>query len=150
LTIIVKNIYSPFETAVIDKTIIGQSPKGVFMHNVCHWELQTINPDTAIKFYGSLFGWKLQYEKQMNYVLVDTGTPPGGGMNVVKSVTPGPAVLVILVEDVENTLTKATGLGAKVITPKHDIPGVGFYGAFQDPEGNQIGIFTPLPGSMPH
>ena len=120
------------------------------MHNVCHWELQTINPETAKKFYGTLFGWKLQYEKEMNYVLVDTGTPPGGGMNVVKQVMPGPAVLVILVEDVEKSLNKAASLGGKIITPKHDIPGVGYYGAFQDTEGNQIGIFTPLPGSMPN
>jgi uncharacterized protein len=117
------------------------------MHNVCHWELQTVNPEVAIKFYGSLFGWKLQYEKQMNYVLVDTGTAPNGGMNVVSKVAPGPAVLVIYVEDVEKSLNQAVSLGGKVITPKHDIPGVGYYGAFQDIEGNNIGIFTPLPGS---
>lgn len=120
------------------------------MHNVCHWELQTINPETAKKFYGSLFGWKLQYEKEMNYVMVDTGAQPNGGMNVVTKVAPGPAVLVILVEDIDTTLNKAASLGGKIITPKHPIPSVGFYGVFEDPEGNHIGIFTPLPGSMPH
>jgi len=120
------------------------------MYSVCHWELQTINPETAKKFYSSLFGWKLKFEKEMNYVMVDTGTQPNGGMNVVTKVAPGPAVLVILVEDIDAILNKAASLGGKIITPKHDIPGVGFYGAFQDIEGNQIGIFKPLPGSMPN
>jgi predicted enzyme related to lactoylglutathione lyase len=113
------------------------------MNNICHWELQTSNPDKAKKFYESLFGWKLTHEKEMNYVLVDTIEQPGGGLNIVNKVEPSGAILYVQVEDIEATLNKATQLGGKVITPKSAIPNIGFFGIFNDSEGNKVGLFTP-------
>jgi uncharacterized protein len=115
------------------------------MNNICHWELQTKNPDSAIKFYEPLFGWKMIFEKEMNYLVIDTGTPPGGGMNIVEKIEPSAALLYVLVEDIDKILKKAEQLGGKVIVPKKPIPKVGHFGILQDGEGNQVGVFTPLP-----
>lgn len=114
------------------------------MNHICHWELQTIDPRKAISFYQALFGWKLNFEKEMNYVMIDTGTPPGGGINVVKKIEPSGIILYVQVEDIDAALNKAKDLGGAIVVPKKPIPHVGHFGILQDTEGNQIGVFTPL------
>jgi predicted enzyme related to lactoylglutathione lyase len=114
------------------------------MNNICHWELQTTSPDKAKKFYEPLFGWKLDYVKEMQYVMVNTPEPPGGGINIVKKIEPSGTLLYVQVEDIEATLKKAEKLGGRTISPKSPIPEIGFYGVLTDPEGNKLGLFTPL------
>ena len=115
------------------------------MNNICHWELQTRNPETAKKFYEPLFGWKLNYEKEMNYVLVETGSQPDGGMNIVEKIEPSGTVLYVMVEDIESTRKKAEKLGGKTVVPKSPIPNYGFFGILTDVEGNKVGLYTPAP-----
>jgi predicted enzyme related to lactoylglutathione lyase len=116
------------------------------MNSVCHWEFQTTNPDKAIKFYEGLFGWKLDYMKEMNYVMIETPERPGGGISVVDKIESGGTVIYILVEDIEAKLKHAEKLGGKIVTPKCPIPNMGFYGVFADSEGNKMGLFTPAQG----
>lgn len=115
------------------------------MNTICHWELQTTNPEVARKFYEPLFGWKLEFEKEMNYVMIDTGGQPNGGMNLVDKIRPSETVLYILVDDIDAKLNKAEQLGGKVVVPKKPIPHIGYFGIFKDPEGNQLGLFAPSP-----
>lgn len=114
------------------------------MNTICHWEMQTSNPETARKFYEPLFGWKLTYEKEMNYVMIETGGQPNGGMNIVKNIEPSAILLYVLVDDIEAKLARAGSLGGTTVTPKTPIPHVGYFAVIKDPEGNQIGVFTPL------
>ncbi|OGC91742.1 MAG: hypothetical protein A2W25_02470 [candidate division Zixibacteria bacterium RBG_16_53_22] len=115
------------------------------MNNICHWELQTRDPDRAMKFYEPLFGWKVTFEKEMNYVLIETpGGQPGGGMNVVDKIEPSGTIIYVQVQDIEATLNKAEKLGGKIAMRKSPIPNIGFFGVFTDPEGNKLGLFTPL------
>ncbi len=124
------------------------------MNRIVHWELQTTDPQKAKNFYEPLFGWKLDYMKDMNYVVVKTEDRPdgvgpdgvmgvGGGMTIVKQVQPSGTILYVGVDEIDTTLKKAEKLGAKVVTPKSPIPTVGFFGMLLDPEGNKIGLFTP-------
>jgi len=78
----------------------------------------------------------------MNYMMVDTGGQPGGGINIVDTMKPSGTVLYVEVEDIEAKLAKASQLGGKVIAPKTAIPGIGFFGMFEDPDGNTMGVFT--------
>lgn len=113
------------------------------MNNICHWELQTKSPETAKMFYENLFGWKLNYEKEMNYVMIDTGTQPGGGINIVDKIEPSGTILYVEVSDIEDTLKKAEKLGGKTLVGKKPIPNIGFFGILSDAEGNKIGLYTP-------
>jgi predicted enzyme related to lactoylglutathione lyase len=36
----------------------------------------------------------------------------------------------------------AEALGGKILTPRSEIPGMGWYGLFSDPTGNLVGLFT--------
>ena len=115
------------------------------MNTICHWELQTLNPDKAKKFYEPLFGWRVNFEKDMNYVLIETpGGKPGGGMNVVEKIESSGTVLYVMVEDIEAMLNKVEKLGGKVHMRKSPIPNIGYFGVFSDTEGNKLGLFTPL------
>jgi hypothetical protein len=83
----------------------------------------------------------------MNYVLIETpGGPPGGGMNVVDKMEPSGTVVYVMVEDIEGALDKVEDLGGKILMRKSPIPNIGYFGVFADPEGNKLGLYTPLGG----
>ena len=52
-------------------------------------------------------------------------------------------VSYIEVDNVDSSLARALGLGAKVLLPATDIPTVGRIAVMADPEGSAIGIFQP-------
>jgi predicted enzyme related to lactoylglutathione lyase len=54
-------------------------------------------------------------------------------------------------DDIEADLDKSVSLGAKIVSSKQEIPGVGWFGIFEDPTGNKIALYTSLdPGfNMP-
>lgn len=112
----------------------------------CHIEINTTNLKRAEKFYGDLFGWKINSEMMSNYSLFECPSPPGGGIAQVEKVNPGDSLMFYVeVDDIPKYLSKAANLGGKEVTPKTDIPNVGWFGVFADPDGNKIGLFTPLP-----
>lgn len=51
------------------------------------------------------------------------------------------AVNYIAVESVDEYVKKITSLGGKIIVPKTEVPGMGWWALALDPEGNQFGIF---------
>ncbi len=59
---------------------------------------------------------------------------------------PGGIVFYVAVEDIPKTLKKAEKLGAETVKEKTEIPGMGWFGLFSDPDGNIIGVFTPKQG----
>jgi len=113
------------------------------MNTICHWELQTTDPKKAKAFYEPLFGWKVAYIEEMNYIMIETGGQPNGGINVVKSIQASGTLIYVLVDDIDGALEKVKKLGGKVISAKSPIPNIGFYGILQDTDGNSIGLFTP-------
>jgi predicted enzyme related to lactoylglutathione lyase len=49
------------------------------------------------------------------------------------------------VDDIPKYLSKADSIGGKQVTPKTEIPNVGWFGVLADPDGNKIGVYTSLP-----
>jgi hypothetical protein len=49
-----------------------------------------------------------------------------------------------MVDDIEATLAKASTLGGKTVVPKQEVPGMGWFAWFQDPEGNCIGLWKTM------
>lgn len=131
------------------------------MNPVVHFELPAENKDRMVDFYSKVFGWNAKkFGPEMgNYVVVSTtetdqnGRPknPGAinGGFFEKTNNHSHPTVVIAVDDirasmksVENAGGKIIGGGSKAGEPD-DIPGVGLYIAFQDTEGNRIGILQP-------
>ena len=116
-------------------------------HPIVHVEFSAKDREVSGKFYGDLFGWKIEQMPEMNYAMFEPGEGIGGGLNPVQEGNPaGTVVVYIGTDDIEASLAKAEQLGGKAIVPKTEIPGMGWFGMFLDPSGDQIGVFTAMAG----
>jgi predicted enzyme related to lactoylglutathione lyase len=115
-------------------------------HGIVHIEFSAKDREAAGKFYGDVFGWKIEQMPEMNYATFDPEEGPGGGFNPVSDDDPAGTVTVYIdTDDIEATLVKITSKGGKVIRSKTEIPGIGWFGIFADPTGNKIGLYTAKP-----
>ncbi len=113
--------------------------------NVVHVEISAANVEAAGKFYQELFGWKLQHVPEMNYTMWEAGDGTGGGFNLVSEENPAGQVLVYIdSDDIEADLRKVEKLGGKILHEKMEIPQTGWFGIFQDPTGNVLGLYTSM------
>jgi predicted enzyme related to lactoylglutathione lyase len=116
-------------------------------HNFVHIEISTRDRVAAAEFYNQLFDWKVTQVPEMDYATFETGEGPGGGFSPVNNENPAGTVLVhIQSDDIDADLARVERLGGKIVRPKSEIPGVGWWGVFKDPTGNMLALFTPLPG----
>ena len=105
-----------------------------------HVEFSSRKPEDLKRFYEELFGWKFQHDPKLNYWSFETGTQPGGGLFSNEAMPPGIQVYVG-VDDLDGTLKKAESLGGTVMRWKEEIPGIGWWGAFRDPEGIMMALY---------
>ena len=81
----------------------------------------------------------------MSYTVVKTGDTGIGGIMAVPPQAAGAPPqwgTYVTVNDVDATARKAQALGATTIVPLTDIPNVGRFYTFQDPQGAVISIIT--------
>jgi uncharacterized protein len=114
--------------------------------NIVHVEIPATNVEGAGKFYEALFGWKIQHMPEMNYTMWEAGDGDEyGGFPEVSAENPAGQVLVYIdSDDIESDLKKVEKLGGKVLHQKAEIPGTGWFGVFQDPTGNVLGLYTSM------
>ena len=113
--------------------------------NVVHIEIPAADPIKAGKFYEQLFGWKIETDTNMNYTMWEPGQAPGGGFSPLDETTkPGNVLIHVDSTDIDADLKKAETLGGKIVRAKTEIPGIGWWGVFKDPTGNNIAVFTSL------
>jgi predicted enzyme related to lactoylglutathione lyase len=113
------------------------------MHNVAYVELHTKNVDQARGFYGELFGWAFK-TVSMPGPRYDTieGPQPGGIME--ETAGSGFWLQYVSVEDVTASAKKAEKLGGKVLTPKTEVPGMGWFAVVADPAGASFALWQKL------
>jgi predicted enzyme related to lactoylglutathione lyase len=115
---------------------------------IVHIEIPASDTKEAATFYNSLFDWKLEHDANFDYWQFEAGEGPGGGFVKIgeegsSGVTRAGDVLIYIdTDDIEATLARAESLGAKILTPKTEIPGVGWFGVFSDPSGNRMALYT--------
>lgn len=98
----------------------------------------------AKQFYGSVFGWRFDDQKFPGYTIIDTGGGLEGGLMAKPPGSPAAALNNYFeVEDASQTLRKVVEVGGTVIVPKTEIPNVGWFAMFLDPEQIPIGILQP-------
>ena len=120
------------------------------MANTFDWvEIKTKDIEETANFYESLFGWKITQKdtaEGFDVWIFDTGGEPRvqnlqrGGMWLRPNGEPLGVVVYIVVDDIETTLKKVTGLRGKVVTPKTP-QGSAYRAYFTDPSGNMFGLW---------
>ena len=114
------------------------------MSSIVWFEIPADNVERARKFYGSLFGWKIeQFPGMPDYWHIDTGgsdDSPDGGMMKRKS-PQQPITNYISVASVDEAAAKVEKLGGKICMAKTAVPKMGYFVVCQDPENNTFALW---------
>lgn len=108
-------------------------------NDVVHWEIGGHDLDKLADFYRGLFGWEAS-GFDADYRLVERGEGVSGGLMRCREGMPNYVTFYVAVDDLDATLAHVGELGGQALVPPTDIPGVGAFALFQDPEGNTIGL----------
>jgi predicted enzyme related to lactoylglutathione lyase len=128
------------------------------MDAVVHFEMPYDDRIRMAKFYKSAFGWQTQMlgEEMGNYVLATTvetnkkGPARRGAINggFYPKKPDWPAQypsIVIAVDNIKRAARKVVKAGGTLLGEPMEIPDVGSYVSFVDPEGNRISMLQPIP-----
>ncbi len=120
-------------------------------HTIVHFEIPADNAGKLRKFYSGVFGWKIEkMPGPTEYWSIETvpvdkkgvAVRPGVNGGMMKKQNPAhKPVNYIAVESVDEYAKKIEALGGKILVPKMEVPGMGWWTLALDPEGNQLGIF---------
>jgi hypothetical protein len=119
-------------------------------HTIVHFEIPADDVEKLRKFYSELFGWKIEkmsgpveYWGIATVPVDEKGMPQRPGVNggMMKRQNPEhKPVNYIAVESVDEYAKKIEALGGRVIVPKMEVLGIGWWALALDPEGNQFAI----------
>jgi hypothetical protein len=109
----------------------------------------TADVATATRFYGELLRWNMADMPVggITYTILKAGGREVGGMMAIPPQAAGASSSwgsYVTVDDVDATAQKAQALGANTIIPPTDIPDVGRFYIFQDPQGAVLSVITYL------
>jgi uncharacterized protein len=131
-------------------TMIATLPGRFLWH-----ELLTSDPGAAKSFYSAVVGWGTQgWEKDSSYTLWTNGQAPVGGLMALpeelKAMQVPPNWLTyISAPDTDAFAKRAEELGAKILNPPRNLPGVGRFAVISDPQGAVFCLYTPEGGMPP-
>jgi uncharacterized protein len=111
---------------------------------VVHFELMSKEPDKVAEFYEKIFGWKIEHRPQWDYRIVETGHEGGinGGIKPDRPEPwPGNMLFYIDVEDLAAYRKKIVAAGGKIHVEEQEVPGMGSFSLFTDPEGRMMGLW---------
>ncbi len=109
-------------------------------------ELQTADPAAAARFYGALFGWKIEVSDMGTgpYHVVKVGDAAVGGICGFPPDAPKVSTWssYVTVADCDQAAAKARALGGTVCAGPFDIPKVGRMAVIQDPQGAVFNVIA--------
>jgi uncharacterized protein len=127
------------------------------MPRIVHFEIHADNPERALEFYTSVFGWSMEKSGEQEYWLTRTGgkDKPGVDGGLLKRRGPAPVdgqavnafVCTAEVPNLDEYLKKAAAAGGIIAVPKMPIPTVGWLAYFKDSEGNMFGMMQTDPAA---
>jgi hypothetical protein len=125
---------------------------------VVHFEIGCKNLEATKKFYAAVFEWEYMPSPpaqpgapSMAMVGNIGGHVPkptegiGGHINCLTHPPHQYVTIYAMVNDIGATLAKIEKLGGKTIVPATEVPGMGHFAWFTDPEGNAIGLWKAMP-----
>lgn len=127
----------------------GMDQKGAGVYNapnsLCWNELGTNDTQKAGEFYSKLLGWAREdfSDGPMEYTMFKNGDRGAGGMyKITPEMGPIPPhwLIYFAVDDCDAKVQRATELGANVMKPADDIPGIGRFAILTDPQGAAFAV----------
>ncbi|MBO0763326.1 MAG: VOC family protein [Hyphomicrobiaceae bacterium] len=121
-------------------------------HGQFYWnELRTRDAERAKTFYAETVGWKFEAASTPDgdtYWVATFGGKPVAGLFQLASPrfdgVPESWMSFLAVDDVDARVAKALKVGAKLVMPVFDVPGVGRIAMLQEPSGAGVGWITPV------
>jgi predicted enzyme related to lactoylglutathione lyase len=120
------------------------------MPTIVHFEIPADDVERSKKFYGDLFGWKIEkwpgstVDDKEYWMITTTGEKGnkalGGGM-MKRQMSQHQNTHFIDVETVDEYSSKVQQLGGKVVVSKMSVPGMGYLAYCLDTENNSFGIW---------
>ena len=109
-------------------------------NTLCWNELATTDTARAGAFYGALLGWELERQQYgpIDYTLFKQGERMNGGMLPIApdwGPVPPHWLVYFAVDQCDAKVAEAERLGASVVVPPTDVPGVGRFATLRDPQG---------------
>jgi predicted enzyme related to lactoylglutathione lyase len=112
---------------------------------VVHWEFWSKDPAKVSDFYSKVFDWKIDDRPELNYRIVETGGDGGinGGIMTPQRDGPWPGNMsfYIAVDDLAAYHKKINGAGGKILVEEQEVPNMGSFSLFSDPEGRVLGLW---------
>jgi predicted enzyme related to lactoylglutathione lyase len=107
-----------------------------------HFEITTRNADQAAGFWSGVFGWQFGDSAMpgMEYRMAQTGDDQGAAIFEAEEGAGGPLTIYFDSDDIDASIAKIRELGGTA-EDKQPIPGVGWFAAAKDPEGNLFSLF---------
>lgn len=143
-------VFAPWKSARPGEDVERVGPPALFTFS---WdELMTTDPAAASKFYASVFGWQprpVDMGGGMTYTLLDRPgmkTPKGDPLSAGGMMKSPPGVPYsfwlpyVQVDGTDALSERAARLGAKVMVQPTDIPNVGRFACWSDPQGASIAV----------
>lgn len=110
--------------------------------DITHIDIPVTDTDQARRFYGELFGWRI---KEMpgfeGYPMWQAPNKVSGGGLAPRSEGFTQPRSYVEVDSIEEALAKAEANGGCVVVSKQPINETSWWAVFEDPFGNQIGLF---------
>lgn len=157
----------PFDVATAGRMAVIKDPTGaVFavwqanenkgsgvwgVPNAATWsELGTGDPQKALEFYSKVFGWTTEPfgDSPIPYTVIKNDNMGiGGAYKLMPEMGPVPPhwLVYFSVDDCDATVKKASELGAQIMKPADDIPGVGRFAILIDPQGAAFAVIKTQP-----
>ena len=111
--------------------------------HVTHIEIPADDLARATEFYRNVFGWDFQeipgFEDYHMYAADQAGV---GGAIGRRGETVGHRIRnYVNVDSIDATVPKLQAHGGKVVQPKAEVPGQGWYAVVEDSEGNEFALW---------
>jgi predicted enzyme related to lactoylglutathione lyase len=110
--------------------------------DITHIDIPADDLSRARQFYGTVFGWNIQevpgYEGYPMWRAPNKIS--GGGLAQRGGVLAHPRSYVE-VDSIDDALAAVEANGGRVVAPKSQISETSWYAAFEDTEGNQMGLY---------
>ena len=114
-------------------------PKNVIQHH----EWNTRNPKRLQAFYSKLFDWKFDDKRMEGYTLIDG---IGGVFEITSDMGDMPTGITnyVNVDDLDAKEKILRAAGAQIYKSKEEVPGMGLFTIFADPDGNTVAMWQAL------
>ena len=114
-----------------------------------HMEIASTDPARTRKFFEDVFDWKFQSMPEAEYETYAAAGGPGGGLMRPMEYQPPGILSYLLSASIDEDMARIEQAGGKLLAPKREISGVGWWALFQEPTGITMALFEAKPMERP-